>query len=85
MEKEVREGRMIGGPGWRAIDIQNFFGGKNFYGIPSGAVVKDAIYMAELFTITATLVGILILLMRHTHVRAYSTKRSVKPLPFFMM
>ena len=32
---------MIGGPGWRAIDIQNFFGGKNFYGIPSGAVVKD--------------------------------------------
>ena len=41
MEKEVREGRMIGGPGWRAKEVRTFFGGSKFYGIPSGAVEKN--------------------------------------------
>ena len=32
---------MLGGRGWRASDIRNFFGGANFFGIPSGAVEKN--------------------------------------------
>ena len=31
---------MIGGPGWSSSDVQKFFGGQQFYGIPSGAVIK---------------------------------------------
>ena len=32
---------MIGGPGWTSATVIKFFGGKNFYGIPSGATEKD--------------------------------------------
>ena len=31
---------MLGGPGWTAAKIRRFFGGRGFYGIPSGAVPK---------------------------------------------
>ena len=30
MSKQVAEGKMIGGPGWTAEMIRNFFGGQNF-------------------------------------------------------
>ena len=39
--KEVLAGRMIGGPGWSALTVREFFGGKNFYGIPCGATEKN--------------------------------------------
>ena len=32
---------MIGGPGWTSATVRKFFGGRNFYGIPSGATEKD--------------------------------------------
>ena len=32
---------MIGGPGWHAAVVRQFFGGADFYGIPSGAVEKN--------------------------------------------
>ena len=41
MRKEVLAGRMIGGRGWSSSTVRNFFGGRNYYGIPSGAVSKD--------------------------------------------
>ena len=41
MAREVREGWMVGGPGWHAIVVRQFFGGADFYGIPSGAVEKN--------------------------------------------
>ena len=41
MKKEVCEGRMLGGPGWTAETVRNFFGGNNFWGIPCGAVEKN--------------------------------------------
>ena len=41
MRKEVLAGRMIGGVGWSSSVVRNFFGGRDFYGIPSGAVLKD--------------------------------------------
>ena len=40
MKKQVLLGKMIGGPGWTANMVRMFFGGKNFYGIPCGAVEK---------------------------------------------
>ena len=40
MAKQVRAGKMIGGPGWTAAKIRQFFGEREFYGIPSGAVPK---------------------------------------------
>ena len=39
--QEVLTGKMIGGPGWTSGTVREFFGGKNFYGIPCGAVEKD--------------------------------------------
>ena len=33
-------GKVIGGPGYTAGDVTSFFGGRGFYGIPSGAVPK---------------------------------------------
>ena len=41
MKKQVVLGKMIGGPGWTADMVRKFFGGRNFYGIPCGAVEKD--------------------------------------------
>ena len=41
MSKQVEEGKMIGGPGWTAEMVRNFFGGQNFYGIPCGVTEKD--------------------------------------------
>ena len=41
MRKQVLLGKMIGGPGWTADAVRIFFDGKNFYGIPCGATVKD--------------------------------------------
>ena len=41
MRKEVQAGRMIGGPGWTADDVRQFFGGTDFYGIPCSATPKD--------------------------------------------
>ena len=32
---------MIGGPGWTAEDVRQFFGGTNFYGISFSATPKD--------------------------------------------
>ena len=32
---------MRGGPGWTSATVRKFFGGRNFYGIPSGATEKD--------------------------------------------
>ena len=43
MRKEVVAGRMIGGPGWTSQMVRQFFGGKNFYGIPCSATAKDGI------------------------------------------
>ena len=40
MQVQVRAGKMIGSPGWSAASVRNFFGGRQFYGIPSGAVSK---------------------------------------------
>ena len=40
MAEQVRAGKMLGGPGWTAAKIRRFFGGRGFYGIPSGAVPK---------------------------------------------
>ena len=41
MCKEILAGRMIGGVGWSSLVVRNFFGGRDFYGNPSGAVLKD--------------------------------------------
>ena len=40
MGKQIDAGKMIGGKGWTASDVQNFFGGLNFYGIPCSATSK---------------------------------------------
>ena len=42
MQVQVRTGKMIGGPGWSATCVRSFFGGRQFYGIPSGAVSKGS-------------------------------------------
>ena len=41
MTKEVLAGRMIGGPGWTSWVVRQFFGGKDFYGVPCSATAKD--------------------------------------------
>ena len=41
MKKQVLEGKMIGGEGWTSEVVKAFFGGKNFYGIPSNGVMKN--------------------------------------------
>ena len=41
MKKQVLEGRMIGGEGWTTDHVRMFFGGRQFYGIPSSGVMKD--------------------------------------------
>ena len=41
MREQVLLGKMIGGPGWTPKTVRDFFGGKNFYGVPCGAVEKD--------------------------------------------
>ena len=40
MRKQVVEGKMIGSYGWTADHVRAFFGGAQFYGIPSSAVEK---------------------------------------------
>ena len=40
MEEQVRAGKMIGGKGWSARHVREFFGGANFYGIPCSATAK---------------------------------------------
>ena len=40
MRQEVVAGRMIGGPGWSADTVRQFFGGRSFYGIPCNATEK---------------------------------------------
>ena len=42
MTKEVLAGKMIGGIGWSANDVREFFGGKEFYGIPCSATPKGS-------------------------------------------
>ena len=41
MSEQIRNGKMIGGLGWTAEHVREFFGGSDFYGIPCGAVAKD--------------------------------------------
>ena len=41
MKKQVLAGKMIGGVGWSSLHVQEFFGGQNFYGIPSNGVMKN--------------------------------------------
>ena len=41
MKAQVLQGRMIGGEGWTNKHVKDFFGDKNFYGIPSNGVMKD--------------------------------------------
>ena len=41
MKKEVLGGRIIGGPGWSATTVRQFFGGADFYGIPCNATEKN--------------------------------------------
>ena len=40
MGEQIRAGKMIGGKGWSAQDVQRFFGGQEFYGIPCNATTK---------------------------------------------
>ena len=40
MQQEVLAGRMIGGPGWTADTVRQFFGGRQLYGIPCNATEK---------------------------------------------
>ena len=40
MKKQVQQGRMIGGEGWTSSHVRSFFGGKQFYGIPSNGALK---------------------------------------------
>ena len=40
MKKQVLAGKMIGGEGWSSDHVKEFFGGQNFYGIPSNGVTK---------------------------------------------
>ena len=40
MAKQVTAGKMIGGRGWTAQHVTDFFGGSGFYGIPCGATAK---------------------------------------------
>ena len=40
MAKQVLAGNMIGGEGWSAHDVRDFFGGREFYGIPCSATEK---------------------------------------------
>ena len=40
MAKQIMSGKMIGGKGWTAQHVKEFFGGRGFYGIPSSAVAK---------------------------------------------
>ena len=40
MSEQVIAGKMIGGKGWTAQDVQYFFGGREFYGIPCNATEK---------------------------------------------
>ena len=39
MKDQILQGKIIGGPGWTANDVEIFLGNK-FYGIPSSAVEK---------------------------------------------
>ena len=41
MREQVIQGKMIGGPGWSNQKITDFFGSKQWYGIPCSAVAKD--------------------------------------------
>ena len=41
MAVQVRQGKMIGVPGWSSIHVSGFFGGDRWYGIPCGATEKD--------------------------------------------
>ena len=41
MKSQLVQGKMIGGPGWTAELVKKVFGGRNFYGVPCGAVEKD--------------------------------------------
>ena len=41
MRAQVLQGKMIGGEGWTSRHVKDFFGGKNFYGIPCNGVMKN--------------------------------------------
>ena len=41
MSDQVKSGKMIGGEGWTAKHVREFFGGSDFYGIPCSATEKD--------------------------------------------
>ena len=41
MKEQVMQGKMIGGPGWSVEDVREFFGGRQWYGVPCGAVEKE--------------------------------------------
>ena len=41
MKEQVLQGKMIGGPGWSIKDVKEFFGGREWYGVPCGAVEKE--------------------------------------------
>ena len=41
MSEQVTSGKMIGGQGWTADHVREFFGGEEFYGIPCSATAKD--------------------------------------------
>ena len=40
MAKQILAGKMIGGVGWTGDDVREFFGGRQFYGIPCNATAK---------------------------------------------
>ena len=40
-EGQVLQGKMIGGPGWSTEKVTEFFGNRQWYGIPCSAVEKD--------------------------------------------
>ena len=40
MAKQVTSDKMIGGKGWTAKHVTDFFGGAGFYGIPCSATAK---------------------------------------------
>ena len=41
LREQVLQGKMIGGPGWSIEKVTEFFGNRQWYGIPCSAVEKD--------------------------------------------
>ena len=48
MSKQITSGKMIGGQGWTAKHVREFFGGAEFYGIPCSATAKDGIPLGRI-------------------------------------